>query len=84
MALSELHSLVQVTIASIIEDSDRLNVQLRTTPDYCFCIRVAPTDLYRVVGPKGRTLQAIRTIVHAAAQQMEIDISVCVDALPVT
>jgi predicted RNA-binding protein YlqC (UPF0109 family) len=39
-------------------------------------VRVAPGDLGRVIGKRGRTAQAIRTVVRAAAVRDGVDVGV--------
>ena len=39
-------------------------------------VRVAPGDLGRVIGRRGRTAQSIRTVVRAAATRDDVDVDV--------
>lgn len=39
-------------------------------------VRVAPGDMGRVIGKRGRTAQAIRTVTRAAAVKDEIDVNI--------
>jgi uncharacterized protein len=64
-------------VRSIVDDPDAVLVEVsegrhRTKLE----VRVAPGDLGRVIGRRGRTAQSIRTVVRAAASRdgLEIDV----------
>lgn len=53
---------------SIVDDPDSVVVEMDESPGaVSLRLNVAPSDMGRVIGRRGRTAQAIRTVVRAAA-----------------
>ncbi|MGH9291680.1 MAG: KH domain-containing protein [Acidimicrobiales bacterium] len=71
--------LIHVTSA-LVDDPDAVVVDVSEgRSGLRFSVRVAPGDMGRVIGRRGRTVQAIRTLVRAAAAGEGLDASVAVD-----
>jgi predicted RNA-binding protein YlqC (UPF0109 family) len=74
----ELHGLLTKAVNSIAVDTQQVTIGFKSEPCLCFCVRVAPNDLGRVIGTQGNTIRALRTVVHAVGQQMGVDVRICV------
>ncbi len=62
---------------SIVEDPDAVQITLeKGRAGLLFSVRVAPSDMGRVIGKRGRVAQALRTVVRAAAAREGSDASV--------
>lgn len=64
-------------VRSIVDESDKVHVD--ATPDgdrVRLDVRVAPGELGRVIGRRGRTAQSIRTVVRAAASRDDVDVDI--------
>ena len=64
-------------VSSIVDDPDAVRVDAQ--PDrgrVRLDVRVAPGDLGRVIGRRGRTAQSIRTVVRAAASRDGTDVDI--------
>lgn len=64
-------------VRSIVDDGDQVHVDV--TPDgdrVRLDVRVAPGELGRVIGRRGRTAQSIRTVVRAAASRDDVDVDI--------
>jgi uncharacterized protein len=64
-------------VRSLVDDPDAVTVdpverRRATTLE----VRVAPGDMGRVIGKRGRTAQSIRTVVRAAATRDGVDVDV--------
>lgn len=77
-ALDELPAAVLTHIASsIVDDADKVSVSASTRGNHVALeLVVAPGDMGRVIGRRGRVAQAIRTVVRAvgATQGAEVDV----------
>ena len=64
----KLIELVEYVVRSIVDDPSQVQVtETETERSIFYEIRVAPEEVGRVIGRKGRVINAIRTIVRAAA-----------------
>jgi predicted RNA-binding protein YlqC (UPF0109 family) len=59
-------------------DSVEIDVEERRTrhPGYTLAVHVAPGDMGRVIGKRGRIANAIRTVVRAAAARDHVSVDV--------
>jgi predicted RNA-binding protein YlqC (UPF0109 family) len=64
-------------VSSIVDDPDAVSVETqRDRGRVRLDVRVAPGDLGRVIGRRGRTAQSIRTVVRAAASRDQTDVDI--------
>lgn len=72
MAMEELRDLTIMIAKSLVDLPDQVGVNLvegdQTT---VIELRVAKTDLGKVIGKQGRTAQAVRVILNAAATKLK-------------
>ena len=68
MANAQLRELVEMIVKSLVDEPDMVRVtQVEGERTLIFEIRVAQSDLGKVIGKEGRIANAIRTLVKAAA-----------------
>lgn len=68
MATAQLRELVEMIVKSLVDEPDMVRVtQVEGERTLIFEIRVAQSDLGKVIGKEGRIANAIRTLVKAAA-----------------
>ena len=64
--MSELQRELGEAVRLLVDDRDAVAIEERESPDGIrFEIRVAPTDLGKVIGRQGRTIRALRTLLEA-------------------
>ena len=65
-------------VRSLVDDPDAVDIdpEERRRGGYTLRVRVAPDDMGRVIGRRGRTAQAVRTLVAAAAVRDEVEVDV--------
>ena len=64
-------------VRSIVDDPEAVQVDPSTSRGRVrLDVRVGPNDLGRVIGKRGKTAQAIRTVVRAAATRDGVDVDV--------
>ncbi len=62
---------------SIVDDADAISIERGTTRSgVVFRLHVAPDDMGKVIGRRGRVAQAIRTVVRAAGAREGIEATV--------
>lgn len=67
-SLPPLRELVLYLARALVEHPDQVEVQEIDEPDaLVFELKVAETDLGRVIGRQGRTAKALRTVLSAAS-----------------
>jgi len=63
-----MKELVEVMVRQLVDDPERVSVtQINGSQSAVLEVRVAKTDIGKVIGKKGRTAQALRTIIQAAS-----------------
>ncbi len=63
-----LQRLVEVLVKGLVEHPDQVKITAVETPrTVTFEVRVADSDMGKVIGRQGRVARAIRTVVKAAA-----------------
>jgi predicted RNA-binding protein YlqC (UPF0109 family) len=64
-------------VRSIVDNPD--DVVIEATPDrgrIRLDVRVAPGEMGRVIGRRGRTAQSVRTVVRAAATRDDVEVDI--------
>jgi predicted RNA-binding protein YlqC (UPF0109 family) len=75
-AATRIATVITEAVKLLVENPDRVTLEARTaTGQVNFLVRVAPEDLGRVLGKKGRTVRSLRALLHSMAQKSEI----CID-----
>jgi predicted RNA-binding protein YlqC (UPF0109 family) len=68
---TSLGQLVETIVRSLVDNPNEVNVrQIEGERTVIVEVRVAPTDLGKVIGKQGRIATAIRTLVRAAATKV--------------
>ena len=68
---------------SLVEDQDSVSIELTTDANGTtgILLRVAATDLGKVIGQQGRTVRSLRTILQAASMNHQQRYSLDVEAV---
>ena len=67
---SQLESLISYLAKSLVERPDAVSLRLASSEGgFTFELQVAPEDVGKVIGRDGRTVNAMRTLLAAAAQR---------------
>jgi predicted RNA-binding protein YlqC (UPF0109 family) len=71
-------TVLEYVVRSVVDDPDsvRIDVDDRRRGAVRLDVTVGPGDMGRVIGRRGRTAQAIRTVVRAAAARDDINVDV--------
>jgi predicted RNA-binding protein YlqC (UPF0109 family) len=68
---STMRDLVEYVAKALVDDMDAVNVtEVEGERTTVIELRVAPTDLGKIIGKQGRTARAIRTLLNANATKM--------------
>ncbi len=68
---SQLESLIAYLAKSLVDRPDQVLLRLASADGgFTFELQVAPEDVGKVIGRDGRTVNAIRTLLAAAAQKL--------------
>lgn len=63
-----MRELIEILARSLVDEPDHVDVREVDHDDTLIIeLRVAPGDVGKVIGRQGRTINAMRTLVHAAA-----------------
>lgn len=63
-----MKELVETLAISLVDDPDQVNVkEIESERSIVYELSVAPEDMGKVIGKKGRIAKAMRTVVSAAA-----------------
>ncbi len=66
-----LKELLQYLVAGVVDASERMKIEHVSTPKVeLFYLSVSKGDLGRLLGRKGRTVEAIRAVVRTAAARI--------------
>lgn len=71
-------SVCEHVVRALVDDPDavRIDPEERRRGGYILRVSVAPDDMGRVIGRRGRTAQAVRTVVAAAAVRDGVEVDV--------
>lgn len=67
---------LEYLVRSLVEDPDSVEIDIDEGRTVALRVRVAPDDMGRVIGKRGRIANAIRTVVRAAAVRDGVDVDV--------
>jgi predicted RNA-binding protein YlqC (UPF0109 family) len=60
-----VEKLLQFCVSRLVDNPDALQISHRTADEkIVFEVRVAPTDLARVIGKEGRTFKALKALIN--------------------
>jgi uncharacterized protein len=68
--LKELHKMIQLIIETLVDNPDQIEITIRPEPYPAFQIRVAATEVGKVIGKQGRTARAIRELLHEGSKNL--------------
>jgi len=75
-----MQELIEYIARSLVENPDRVQVSTRRSGSSLYVdVTAAPGDLGRLIGRRGRTAQAIRSVAKVAAARQGIRITVDID-----
>ncbi len=64
-------------MSAIVDDRDAVLIETSADEEgLIFTVSVAPEDMGRVIGKKGRIISALRTVVRAAAEDTSVEIEI--------
>lgn len=69
-------SVLEYLVQQIVDNPDEVRISVAEGATVRLDVQVAEGDLGRVIGRRGRTAQAIRTVVRAAAARDGIEVDV--------
>jgi predicted RNA-binding protein YlqC (UPF0109 family) len=70
-------AVLQYLAEQIVDDRDSIRIDVESGPGGVILrLRVAPDDMGKVIGKRGRVAQSIRTLVRAAAAREGIGVTV--------
>jgi len=70
-------TVLEYVAKAIVDDPDSVTVEVdESRSTVSLRLNVSPDDMGRVIGRRGRTAQAIRTVVRAAAAREGVDVHV--------
>ena len=74
-------ALVEVIAKSLVENPDQVEVKETSNDGSAMTIelKVAPSDMGKVIGKQGRIAKALRTIMRAGAAKKDLKVSVSID-----
>jgi uncharacterized protein len=69
-------AVLEYLVESLVDDPDSVSIEVDEGRTVSLRVRVAPDDMGRVIGRRGRIANAIRTVVRAAAARdgAEVDV----------
>ena len=69
-------AVLEYLVESLVDDPDSVSIEVDEGRTVALRVRVAPDDMGRVIGRRGRIANAIRTVVRAAAARdgAEVDV----------
>jgi uncharacterized protein len=69
-------AVLEYLVGSLVDDPDSVEVDVDEGRVLALRVRVAPDDMGRVIGRRGRIANAIRTVVRAAAVRDGVEVDV--------
>ncbi|MEE2961950.1 MAG: KH domain-containing protein [Myxococcota bacterium] len=67
-----MKELIHYIATALVDDKEAVTVSLSSEDDTCYELHVAPDDRGKVIGRKGRTAHAIRTLLEAACDPGDV------------
>ncbi|MBN8554698.1 MAG: KH domain-containing protein [Deltaproteobacteria bacterium] len=68
-----LHELIENMVRGLVDEPEKINLKMVDGDDgLVFELRVSKVDLGKVIGKKGRTASAMRTILSAASRKHKV------------
>lgn len=68
-----MQTVVEVLVKSLVEQPDKVSIiEKHIGNEIVFELTVAPDDMGRIIGRKGRIAKALRTILKAAASKQKV------------
>lgn len=65
-----MEELVRYLVSLLVDEPDKIEVRIKTVGSLrVYQVYVAPSDLGKVIGRRGRTAGALRTVVEAASRR---------------
>lgn len=72
-ATKQLESVIQSMVKAVVDEPDQISLNSRVDDDLIsFELKVAKADLGKVIGRKGRTASAMRTLLGAASRKYNV------------
>ena len=69
--MTEIKDLITKILEALVDNPDKVEVkEIAGDKSIIFELRVGEGDLGKIIGKKGRTAQAVRTVVSAAAMKI--------------
>jgi uncharacterized protein len=76
VAAPTARAVLEYLVSSLVDDPDAVVIDVDEGRVVALRVRVAPDDMGRVIGRRGRIANAIRTVVRAAAVRDEVEVDV--------
>jgi len=74
-------AVLRYLVGSIVEDGESVSIESETRRNggIGYRVSVAPSDMGRIIGRRGRVAQAVRTVVRAAGARDGVEVHVDID-----
>jgi uncharacterized protein len=74
-------AVLRYLVSSIVEDNGSVAIETETRRNggVGYHVSVAPSDMGRIIGRRGRVAQAVRTVVRAAGARDGVEVHVDID-----
>ncbi len=71
-----MRELIDIVVRAVVDHPEQVTVQEHTDEEGTLVIelRCAPDDAGRVIGRQGRTIKAMRTLLHAAGIRSDVGV----------
>ena len=77
VAAASANAVLEYLVRALVDEPDSVDIDVEDgRRAVALRVRVAPSDMGRVIGKRGRTANAIRTVVRAAAVRDGVDVDV--------
>jgi predicted RNA-binding protein YlqC (UPF0109 family) len=75
------HAVLTYLVGTIVEDETSVEIETesRRNGGVGYHVSVAPSDMGRIIGRRGRVAQAVRTVVRAAGARDGVEVHVDID-----